>query len=153
MNLLLLLLSFIFTCCDDHKINQPGDTGSQISITEGAWGNVWFWEGNFMPVEPTGTITPVERDILIYEATPQDSVDYIIGGMYRSVRTKLIATTHSNQTGFFQITLQPGMYSAFVKEDSLLWSGTSNNIGIGGFQVLSNSVTKIQIDINYRAAY
>ncbi|MDZ7765838.1 MAG: hypothetical protein U5K00_15710 [Melioribacteraceae bacterium] len=32
-----------------------------MTISEGVWGNVWFWEGDFMPGSPDGTITPVIR--------------------------------------------------------------------------------------------
>ncbi len=151
--MLFLYVSFFSFGCDDHQIKYPGDTSNQKTITQGVWGNVWFWEGNFQPTEPSGTVTPVQRDILIYEATPLDSVDFVEGGMYRSIHTQLIATAHSNPTGFFQLALQPGTYSAFIKEDTLFWSGTSNDIGVGGFQVHQNAVTKIQIHINYRAAY
>jgi len=151
--LFIVVLSFILFDCKDHGVSYPPDTRNQVTISQGVWGNVWFWEGNFQPVEPTGTITPVERQVLIYEATSLDSVSTTRGGFYREIRTRLIATTASNRTGFFQLGLPPGVYSVFVKEDSLYWQGAGNSIGIGGFRVSSGSVTKVQIDINYRAVY
>ncbi len=148
-----LILLCIFAGCKDNRIGYPPDTSDQITISQGVWGNVWFWEGNFQPTEPTGTITPVERQVLIYEATPRDSASTAGGGFYREIRTTLVGATTSNHTGFFQLSLPEGVYSSFVKEDSLYWQGIDDSIGIGGFRVLPGSVSKVQIDINYRAGY
>ena len=148
-----VILLSVLAGCEKGGSKLPPDTRNQVTISQGVWGNVWFWEGNFQPTEPTGTVTAAERQVLIYEATQGDSVSFAGGGFYREIRTKLIGTTSSNKTGFFQLALPPGEYSAFVKEDSLYWQGTGNSIGIGGFTVLSGSITKVQIDINYHAGY
>lgn len=139
--------------CEDKGIKFPPDTSKQVTITQGVWGNVWFWKGNFQPWNPTGTVIAVERQVLIYKPTPFDSVTMADMVFYRTIRTKLIAATASNRTGFFQQELPPGNYSVFVKEDSLFWMGVGNSIGIGGFTVWPDSVTKIQININYAAGY
>ncbi len=150
---LALILQCIFSGCKNYRISYPPDTSDQVTIAQGVWGNVWFWERAFQPTEPTGTITPVECQVLIYEAIPLDSVSTAGGGFYGKIRTRLVGTTASNQTGFFQLSLPQGVHSSFVKEDTLYWQGTDDSIGIGGFKVLPGSLTKVQIDINYRAAY
>ena len=150
---LILIVCCLFSTCTHNNVRYPPDTSKQVTITQGVWGNVWFWEGNFQPIEPDGTVTPIQRQVFIFEATSSDSVSNATGGFWSNIRTKLIATTSSNPTGFFQINLPVGRYSVFVKEDSLYWSGYINPIGIGGFQVVANTVTKVQVDINYKAGY
>jgi hypothetical protein len=132
----------------------PPDNHEQVTIAQGVWGNVWFWEGNFMPGSSTGTITPVIREIFVYEATRYDSVVNAGPPFYRDILTKQVAKTESNKTGFFQIALKPGQYSFFVKEDSLYYANGSDSAGyILTARVFPNTVTKRQIDIDYRAAY
>jgi hypothetical protein len=132
----------------------PPDTSNQVTITQGIWGNVWFWEGDFMPGSVSGTITPVQREVLVYEATRYDSVVFAGGGFYRAIFTKLVAVTRSNATGFYEVSLPPGKYSLFVVEDSLYYANPSDNMGhIQPGTVAANQVTKVQIDIDYRAAY
>jgi hypothetical protein len=150
---LVALLCSLFTGCEDNGSSYPPDTSKQVTITQGVWGNVWFLEGNFQPIEGRGTISPVQCQILIYEATPLDSVSSAGAGFYRDIRTKQVAITASNRTGFFQLALPVGMYSAFIKIDTLYWGGEDDSIGIYGFMVLPGSVTKVQININYRAAW
>lgn len=153
---------FILSCDNIFKPEKtyPPDNHEKVSITQGVWGNVWFWEGNFMPTTDNssdGTITPVERKIYIYEATRLDSV--IINAdfgavFYDSIATKQIAQVESDKSGFYQIELPPGKYSVFVKEDSLFYGSEGDSEGyLMLAQVYTNSVTKRQIDIDYKAAY
>jgi hypothetical protein len=155
--LLSCLLFFILLLgCRNNSIVIPPDTKVQVTITQGVWGNVWFWSGNFMPMSESGTVTPVVRQLFIYEPTPYDSVIHAkrLGGFYRTINSKLVTTASSNSTGFFQVSLPPGNYSIFVKEDSLYWMGMSDAMGIiGGFKVSHSAITKMQVDINYEAAY
>ena len=96
--------------CNDFgsEYGLPVDTHRQITIAQGIWGDVWFWEGDFRPGSASGTIRPVERDILVYEATQWDSVVTVGGGFYRAILTKLVAQTRSNRSGFYQVALPPG---------------------------------------------
>jgi hypothetical protein len=140
--------------CTQHSIYPP-DTNYQITIPQGLWGNVWFWEGNFMPPVESGTITPVVRDVYIYEPTSLDQVDQVgYSAFYTQIHTQLIAKTESNETGFFQIALSSGEYSVFVKEDTLFYANGFNGDGIIMLHSVSASfVTKVQIDITYKAYY
>ena len=80
---LILFFSFLliaFSCEDFFSGNEnklPPDNQYKVTIQQGVWGNVWFWEGNFMPTtdnSSNGKITAVERNIYIYKATRVDSV-------------------------------------------------------------------------------
>lgn len=161
----IFVMSFVFFAlsCEDFFNSEkdfPPDNHEKVSITQGVWGNVWFWEGNFMPTTDNsshGTITPVEREIYIYVATRFDSVIFannLGNGFYDSILTKKIAKVNSDYSGFYQIELPPGKYSFFVKEDSLLYGGEGDSEGhLMSASVRADSVTKRQIDITYKAAY
>lgn len=159
----LFTASGILVSCSDSPtesgIKYPPDNQNKVTISQGVWGNVWFWEGNFMPSTDNsfhGTVTPVIREIYIYEATRYDSVvtAYGYGGFYTNILTKQIAKVQSDNTGFFQISLSPGKYSFFIKEDSTYYANGSDSEGhILPAVVTMNTITKRQIDIDYKAAY
>jgi hypothetical protein len=160
---LFIILSILAINCKDSISGPklPPDNHNKVTITQGVWGNIWFWEGNFMPSTDNsshGKVTPVVREVFVYEATRFDSVVMAIGvnggGFYDSILTKQITKLQSDNTGFFQIELPPGKYSIFVKEDSLYYANGSDSEGyILSAIVTTNLVTKRQIDINYKAAY
>ena len=133
----------------------PPDTRNQVTITQGVWGNVWFWQGNFMPGPgpPSGTITAVERDVLMYEPTKISSCERSPeDGSIIDIDSKLVATTRSNATGFYQLSLPPGSYSVFVKEGSayMVLIGSSDDF-LSQVTVTQGHVTKAQLDIKYEA--
>jgi hypothetical protein len=139
--------------CGPHY--PPRNVGS-VRIAEGVWGDVWFWQGDFMPMCPTGTVKPVVREVLFYELTSMDSVvqDSVVqvgyGSFYSQVHSKLVGSTFSSAHGFFEIRLPPGTYSVFVREDSLLYSNLFDGEGhIFPVVVRKNEVTGIRFDIRY----
>jgi hypothetical protein len=151
-----IILVFVVHCNEEYRdIQYPPDTSDQITITQGVWGNVWFWEGNFMPAGPYGTITPVVREIYVHSLTSIDSVNQVgHSGFFYDIYTQLVAITESNCTGFFEIALPPGSYSFFAKEDSLFYANLFDGEGnILPATVVDDSVTKVQIDIDYMATY
>ena len=161
----ILYFSFFFIVfgCEnffsDNENKLPPDNQYKVTIQQGVWGNVWFWEGNFMPTtdnSSNGKITAVERKIYIYEATRFDSVirDSIRHPFIKEINSKYVDEVSSDKDGFFQIVLPPGKYSLFVKEDSLYYANESDGDGhLMSAQVSSNTVVKRQININYKAAY
>ena len=155
---LLTSLFFSISCTEDIVSIEPPNNESKITIDQGAWGTVRFFEGDFMPVydpETGGTITPVVRDIYIYEATTDDMVERDgYGGFYKSIASELIAVVQSDQDGFFQIKLEPGKYSFFVKEDSLYYGSKSDGEGhIVSEHVFADSTTEVTLNITYLATY
>lgn len=158
MSLCLLALN----CEDSFNSGKhyPPDNHEMVNITQGVWGNVWFWEGDFMPTTDNfsnGTITPVEREIYIHLATSFDSVidnASLGGGFYDSILTRQVAKVNSNNSGFYQIELPPGKYSFFVKEGSLFYGNAGDSEGhIMSARVEADSVTKRQINITYNATF
>jgi len=159
----LFLFLFVFEGCDnflsDNGNKLPPDNQYKVTIQQGVWGNVWFWEGDFMPTTDNssgGKITAVERNIYIYEATRFDSVirDSIRYPFIKSINSNFVDEITSDKDGFFQINLPPGKYSFFVKEDSLFFANESDGDGyLMSAEVSEDKVTKRQVDINYNAVY
>ena len=152
------LLVLVVTGCHEpagqhHYGEFPPDTRAQVTIQQGVWGNVWFWEGDFMP-PGWGTITPVSRTVYAYELTGCDQVEPPGGGpLFRSISSQLVATSTSNSTGFFQMTLPPGQYSFFVREGSQFYANWEDGKYITPTTVETDSVTKLQIDIQCKARF
>jgi len=159
-SLLLIGITFLISC--KERITQPDpteppDNSHKVTIAQGVWGNVWFWEGNFMPpVEPkSASITPVVRDVYVFEATDHNETQPVSGGAFFSaINSELITIVRSDADGFFQVNLDPGKYSFFVMEDSLFYANEWDNEGyILSATVLQGEVTKRQIDITYKAYF
>ena len=158
---ILILSILLLNSCKDNSVNPvplPPGNENKITIKQGVWGNVWFWEGNFMPGPDVssyhGTITPAIRDIYIYEATHFSEVELIDNIFIQRINSRLIKKVTSDKDGFFEISLEPGVYSIFAKEDSVFWGNERNGVGIlMPAEVDTNSVVKRQININYKAVY
>ena len=157
---LLLLPLYIFVSCEEssleNQFHYPPKNEDEVTISQGVWGNVWFWEGNFMPViDPTqAKITPVIRDISIYEATTNSMVESFGGIFFTKINSTLITTIQSDEGGFFEVSLAPGKYSFFVKEDTLFYANEWDGKGyILSATVTENKITERQIDITYKAVF
>lgn len=160
-NYLLLLLVFakivLHLNCKDIGEGPltPPDTQTSPTISQGVWGIVYFWKGDFMPGgPPRGTITPVSREIYVYEATRSDQVVSIGTVFYQRINTRFVTKTKSNRSGFYQVVLPPGKYSFFVKEGSLFYANYWDGEGhILPASVHPDSLTNVRIDITYEAAF
>lgn len=139
-----------------HAPVMPERNGDRVSIKQGVWGDVWFWQGDFMPVCETGTVQAVGREVRIHAPTTwNDVVHSGSGAFYSKVNTPLIATVWSDSDGFFQAALPVGTYSVFVVEqDSLLYANWFDSQGrIYPVEVRPDSVTAIRFDITYKKAF
>jgi hypothetical protein len=157
-----IVILFSFGCKDKNDLtNQPiekypPDNRELVTIKQGIWGNVWFWEGSFMPVG-WGNITPVVRTIYFYQLTRYDSVVPPTGTWFNKINSVLIDSTLSGSNGFYQIILAPGEYSVFIKEDTAYyanWFTVRNSIWyILPVPVKKDSITEFPIDITYKSVY
>ena len=100
------------------------------TIRQGVWGQVRFYEGDFMPtwIDTTdpeqvewfrnrNSVTPVVRDVFFFEkAHFTRDVDPIGSTWFARVKTPLAGRTRSDRNGFFEISLPEGEYSMFVWE-------------------------------------
>ncbi len=137
--------------CVDPAVSPQEE---KLSIEQGIWGQLEFWEGNFVPeVEcPSGTIRGVERTVLVFEATP----DYRVvpaaqDDFFSEVQTQLVDSVRSDASGFFQVALEPGEYSVFVREGSLLYAHSWDDSDVVTVLVQRASPTLLKLDIIYAA--
>jgi hypothetical protein len=171
--ILIMLCIIICSCvsCDKDALGpaemdcSSSSNEDRVRIDQGVWGEVMFWEGDFMPMhypdEASGDVSPVARRIFIHEATRSDQVQWIYvdiepccGARFISgISTDLLAVTHSDNRGFFQIELPPGRYSMFVEERGYLYANRFDGEYIFPFEVREKEVTGIEFDITYMAYY
>jgi hypothetical protein len=157
----LYLFSVLCLSCDSKELNighcynktDPPRNHYKVSITQGLWGDVWFWSGDFMPFG-RGEICQVKRTILIFELTGLNEVEQIgYSTFYSKIHTNLIRVVESGLDGFFQVELPPGSYSLFVMEDEKFYSNSFTSDGIFPVAVEEDQVTEVRIDITYQATF
>ena len=107
------------------------------------------------PGGSSGRITPVVRTVYVYELTNIQQVDQVMySPFYRAIYSNLVDSVQSDITGFFQCSLDSGRYSFFIREDSLYYAnGFDGDGNIFPATVKPDSLTKVQIDITYKAYY
>lgn len=162
-----MLLLICLSCDNENSIDDildscpgisPQRNNDKVTISQGLWGDVWFWEGDFMPmISPScasGTITAVVREIYIHELTTFDDVDEESPTFYSSINTPLIAVAQSDTDGFFEVELSPGSYSVFAKEGDLYYANGFGHYGeIYPIEVVLNNLTEIRFDITYLSSW
>ncbi len=119
-------------------------------------GTVLFLEGDFMPINPAGTTTPVRREMRIHELASKSSGVVPSGtpDFYKHVNTRLVATVWSDASGHFQVALPSGRYSLFSVEDSLLYASEGDLSGhIFPVEVHRGASTSVVFSITYRATF
>ena len=96
------------------------------TITQGIWGTLIQREGDCMPSTFPDVCMhfPAQREILVYELTTEEQVvhDGSLRYFYSEIYTKLVAVTVSDDEGFYELALEPGHYSVFVREKELLFA-------------------------------
>ncbi len=154
------LCLLIVSCENEYlcgPVKTPERNDDKVTIDQGIWGDVWYMEGNFMPVCPSGTVTAVAREIRIHVLTHMDDVTegpIAYAPFYSEINTDLVATVWSGSDGFFEVELPPGEYSLFVVEDTLFYANRFDGLGhINPVEVLENEVAEILFEINYEASY
>ncbi len=167
----ILLLATTIQCSSEYSPRDcpgpalPPGNEDKVTITQGIWGDVWFYEGNFMPgsCPSWGTIRAVRREVRLYEQTFPEMAEQACY-FWKNPTTRLVARTWSDSTGFYQMAVPPGAYSLFVVEpyacngtevDSLLWPSGDLIDGayppLGGVGVGREVVTRHLIGITYKS--
>ncbi len=154
--------------CDQEPTGTliPEPNENIIGISQGIYGKVLFWEGDFMPTFPEngtqGDIYPVVRDVCIFEAVVYNDIEWIEveippGGYARlavDVPTALVKVVHSNKNGYFEAELPPGMYSVFVKECGYFYANLFDGGGyVFPVEVKEGKTSGITFDITYMATF
>lgn len=143
------------TPCDGAAATAyPPRNDDCVTIAEGVWGDVWFWDGDFGEVCASGTVTPAVREIRVYPlTTAADAAPAAGHGFYRSVSANPVATVTSDRFGFFEAAVPPGRYSLFAVIDSLLYANPDPQGDLCPVDVIAGQVTSTRLDITYRASF
>ena len=127
---------------------------SQSAPEQGLRGQVWWYEGNFMPgPDSQRQPDPVVREVWIYPliTIQQTSND---GPVYSQINAEVFSKVTTDEDGAFIIALPPGRYSVFTKEPDGLFANLSDGEGnINPVSIEKGKITEIKIDINYKATY
>jgi hypothetical protein len=146
----LLCLALAFMSCVLQKDGEP-------KIKQGIYGTVTWLEGNMMPSpdEPRATNgRPAERQLKIYKVV---TANQAVGQapLFKQVNGELVTTIKTNAKGFYECELPPGLYSVFtVEPGDVLFANSFNGKGqINAVEVLAGKKAKLDIQINYKAAF
>lgn len=133
-------------------------SGQQSGIQEGIKGTVSVKEGNFMPgpdQKPGGnTGKVISRTVYIYAVTTGAQAEGE-GPLYKAIHQPLVAKVKTDDKGFFQCKLAPGVYSVFTGEDGgTFFASLSNGKGeLNPVEVFAKQVTVCDIVVNHKAVY
>ncbi len=149
-NIAILCLALLFVGCTLQK-------NSGMSIKQGVYGNVYWLQGNMMPspdAPRANNGSPIERQINIYKITTFKDVEGQ-APLFTKISTQLVKTVKSNSKGFYQCELPPGKYSIFTVEekDSYFANSFNGEGGINTVEIVAGQKVKLDISINYKAAY
>lgn len=129
----------------------------QPSIEQGINGRVLLKSGNQMPspdAPPTENKRGVERIVYIYELTNVNQVATKDGVFHTNIQTNLVSQVVTDANGFFSVSLKPGKYSLFTKEEQELYANLfDGEMNIFPVEVKKGQVTTIEFLINYQASY
>ena len=123
----------------------------------GIEGYIFRISGNQMP-SPDSKLSPpkgIKAVLYIYELTSFSQVTKVgESAFYSSIRTKLVQSITSDDSGYFFDTLPPGEYSIFTKKDALFYANNfDGNNHIAPVKVVSHKVTQVNVNIDYDAVY
>jgi hypothetical protein len=164
LGLICFLILILSTSCETRKeqedIKQSVNTdelikenASKVSLKIGIAGTLLKKDGNCMPmIGSTATSCrtyPVSRTILIYDYTTSKDVEGW-GPLYNSVNLGFVISCNADKNGFFQVTINPGKYSVFIKESNKFYANSSDGMGgINPFIVKNDSVSIITLVLDY----
>jgi hypothetical protein len=135
------------------NINELIDKNlEKVTIASGLTGTLYKIEGNCMPAIDTISSCkkyPIKRKILIYEYTTQSQVEGS-GTNFETVLTRKIAETVSDADGFYEVNLEPGIYSVFVHEKGKYYANLfDGNGGINPVEINNDSVLIKHLPVDY----
>jgi len=147
------------------QLPEAGDTiGAEeltqeqvINIEQGIAGKIIWESGNQMPSPDAPRSTGrrgVKRAVYIYGLTNGTQATTTEGVFHANIQTKLITQVESDANGYFEVSLAPGRYSIFTKEEQGLYANLfdgENNIF--PVEVKKEQVTTVEFLINYAATY
>lgn len=153
---LFLILSFV-TCQVKPNNSKTGESTFRTPrISEGITGTIVLKEGSFKSngdLDVDGRVIGVARKIYVYKKTNMHAVNIAEGDFLTYVYSELVDSLESNRDGFFEKKMQPGDYSLFVLENNRLYSKLNDEEYYYPVQVAKDSVSQLNLEIDYQAVY
>jgi hypothetical protein len=123
----------------------------------GIEGYIFRISGNRMPSPDAKLSSPkgIKAVLYIYELTSFRQVTRQgETGFYIDIRTRLIQTVSSDESGYFYASLPPGEYSLFTKKDALFYANNFDGDNhIAPVKVVAHKVTQANVNVDYDATY
>lgn len=167
--LLLISLSLLLTFCNgtqkspqqsmaaQEEQGLKAETTQQVNVKQGIQGRVLWESGNRMPspdAPQTNGKRGVERTLYIYQLTNGAQVTTQDGVFHSNIQTKLVTQVVTDANGNFAVSLKPGKYSLFSKEEKGLYANLfDGDNNIFPVEVEEGKVTAVEFLINYNATY
>ncbi|MCM0081131.1 carboxypeptidase-like regulatory domain-containing protein [Geomonas sp. Red32] len=152
-----LLIVLFVTVAIDACGETPLATTPKLTINQGIFGVVRFWKGDFQPFdsEKHSSISPVQREVLAYKViTIRDIDPFWSGPFLTQIPGELVGKTSSDASGFYEMSLPPGVYSVIIKEGSNYYINRFGGYGlVNPVQVVPGAVVNLDINIQYQAAF
>lgn len=128
----------------------------QAPVEQGIAGQVLWVSGNQMPSPdaPPSKGRGVQRTLYIYELTNASQANTTDGVFHTNIQTNLVTQVVTDANGNFAVSLKPGRYSLFSKEEKGLFASLyDGEMNINPVEVQEGQVTQVEFLINYQASY
>ncbi|MFD2513119.1 carboxypeptidase-like regulatory domain-containing protein [Pontibacter locisalis] len=139
-----------------QKITGTAGKQDQAPIEQGIKGQVLWQAGNQMPSPdaPPSKGRGVQRTLYIYELTNSNQTKTTDGVFHTNIQTNLVTQVVTDANGNFAVSLKPGKYSLFSKEEKGLFANLlDGEMNIYPVEVKKGQVTNVEFLINYQASY
>ncbi|QJD95539.1 hypothetical protein HH214_06465 [Mucilaginibacter robiniae] len=127
-----------------------------IHLSSGIEGHIYQATGNHMPMRGKA-IEPSNKSlncrINIYQAT---TIAHTTGHLplFTQINTHLVASLHTDSTGYYQVKLPVGKYSVFIRQDSSYFAAETDGQGIlNPVEVKTQQLTRRDFTVTLQAAY
>ena len=133
---------------------------SLVTIDQGIYGAVIWLEGDQMPGTgaSSGKSEPMETQICIHELAQytdlsRDKTSETGNLLFTQINTPLVGCTDSNASGFYELELEPGIYSVFALSEDGWFCNSSSPDGVCAVTIEAETATRYTITVNYLAEF
>lgn len=148
----------LFTSCKESQLpfNMGSNENDPVPPKQGVKGKVIYKEGTFDSkgnLITNGTMIGVSRKIYFYQLTGLQEIELDGNTFIGTIHTEVVDSTKSDKNGNYAGILKPGIYSVVVEENNRLYTHITDDGLILPIKVYKDSVTQLNIYIDYNANY
>ena len=132
-------------------------TAQKAAIEQGIDGYILEEKGNRMPSpdRPLSAPKGLKTQVFFYPVKDITQLTQLTTpGLYQVISTPPQATTTTDSTGYFSVSLPPGTYSIFVKYGEGIYANWFNEKNqVSPVDVLEHKVTTVKLIVSASASY